>query len=203
VTVLDIAQIAAEALALLDEEGVTGFTMRALAKRLKVTPMALYHHVKDKAALATLVVNTAMKEFPDALPDGDWHEDMLQMARWTQQFTRAHPSVAELRRKYQVWTPEMIRMGERWVHMWQRAGLDTDRAMVAASLSGMLIVGYLSEGSFVGTLDLPGIETLATQRNSASPTDTPAEYDAAYELALRSVIAGVHAQMTASAVKPQ
>ena len=39
------------ALALLDEDGDTGLTMRALAARLGVTPMSLYHHVTDRAGL--------------------------------------------------------------------------------------------------------------------------------------------------------
>lgn len=43
-------EILSAALALLDEDGA-GFGMRALAARLGVTPMSLYHHVGDRAAL--------------------------------------------------------------------------------------------------------------------------------------------------------
>jgi len=39
------------ALALLDEDGDAGLTMRSLAARLGVTPMSLYHHVRDRAGL--------------------------------------------------------------------------------------------------------------------------------------------------------
>lgn len=39
------------ALALLDERGGQGLSMRALAARLGVTPMSLYHHVEDHAGL--------------------------------------------------------------------------------------------------------------------------------------------------------
>jgi AcrR family transcriptional regulator len=39
------------ALALLDEDGDAGLTMRTLAARLGVTPMSLYHHVTDRAGL--------------------------------------------------------------------------------------------------------------------------------------------------------
>lgn len=39
------------ALSLLDEEGEQALSMRALAARIKVTPMSLYHHVADRAAL--------------------------------------------------------------------------------------------------------------------------------------------------------
>lgn len=40
-----------QALALLDEGGGQGLTMRALAARLGVSPMSLYRHVGDRAAL--------------------------------------------------------------------------------------------------------------------------------------------------------
>jgi len=43
--------ILAAALALLDEDGGAGFGMRALAARLGITPMSLYHHVSDRAGL--------------------------------------------------------------------------------------------------------------------------------------------------------
>ena len=39
------------ALSLLDEEGEQALSMRAVAARLGVTPMSLYHHVADRAAL--------------------------------------------------------------------------------------------------------------------------------------------------------
>ncbi|MEW6760958.1 MAG: TetR/AcrR family transcriptional regulator [Pseudomonadota bacterium] len=39
------------ALSLLDEEGEQGLSMRAVAARIQVTPMSLYHHVADRAAL--------------------------------------------------------------------------------------------------------------------------------------------------------
>lgn len=43
--------ILAAALQLLDEGGGSGLTMRALATRLGVTPMGIYHHVKDRMGL--------------------------------------------------------------------------------------------------------------------------------------------------------
>lgn len=43
--------ILSTALALLDEGGGSGLSLRALAARLGVTPMSLYHHVGDHAGL--------------------------------------------------------------------------------------------------------------------------------------------------------
>src|SRR5712675_802271 len=102
---LDKDRIAAAALAVADKHGVDGFTMRAVADALGVTPMALYHHVQDKAALATLIVDTAIRKHPLPPTTGVWQEDCLAIARWMRQSTLKHPVVAQLRRAYNVWTP--------------------------------------------------------------------------------------------------
>ncbi len=44
-------EIIKTALQILDQDGPKGLSMRSLAERLKVTPMALYHHVSDRSAL--------------------------------------------------------------------------------------------------------------------------------------------------------
>ena len=43
--------IVKEALTLLEERGITGVSMRAIAQRLSVDPMSLYHYFPDKEAL--------------------------------------------------------------------------------------------------------------------------------------------------------
>jgi AcrR family transcriptional regulator len=56
------------ALALLDEDGDAGLTMRALAARLGVTPMSLYHHVTDRAGLLRALSD---RLYGGVLQDGD------------------------------------------------------------------------------------------------------------------------------------
>ena len=76
-------RIAAAALAVADAGGMSGFTMRAVADALGVTPMALYHHVKDKSALAALAGRRGDREQPLPQPTGEWANDLWTMARWT------------------------------------------------------------------------------------------------------------------------
>ena len=61
---LSAERIANAALELVDSEGVNAFTLRGVARRLNVTPMALYHHVADKEELAALVVDAVVKSVP-------------------------------------------------------------------------------------------------------------------------------------------
>jgi TetR/AcrR family transcriptional regulator, tetracycline repressor protein len=72
---LDRELIAVTAMELIKEVGVEKLTMRAVASRLHVSAMALYHHVEDKEELLRLVGDDVLGhiELPD--PDsGDWRE---------------------------------------------------------------------------------------------------------------------------------
>ena len=59
---INLDQVVAAAIELADEVGLAACTMRALADRVGVTPMALYRHLRDKEHLLELV--------PDALLAG-------------------------------------------------------------------------------------------------------------------------------------
>lgn len=56
-TAIDRDSILRAAFALLEEAGLDGMTMRALAKRLSVQAPALYWHVRDKAALMAMMAD--------------------------------------------------------------------------------------------------------------------------------------------------
>lgn len=59
---LSHARILAEALDLLDTEGFEGFTMRSLAVRIGVTPMAIYHHFQDRDGLIRALGNSVYED---------------------------------------------------------------------------------------------------------------------------------------------
>src|SRR4051794_1681150 len=61
---LDRAQIVRAALALLDEVGLDGLTMRHLAERLGVQAASLYRHVRDKEELLILLADEISGEIP-------------------------------------------------------------------------------------------------------------------------------------------
>ncbi|WAL97471.1 TetR/AcrR family transcriptional regulator C-terminal domain-containing protein [Streptomyces sp. Je 1-369] len=74
-TKLDRTRVARTALDLLNETGLEGLTLRAIAQRLDVKAPALYWHFKDKQALldemATEMMRRMAEDFLSA-PDPDW-----------------------------------------------------------------------------------------------------------------------------------
>jgi AcrR family transcriptional regulator len=188
---LDRDQIAAAALAVVDAKGVSGFTIRAIAQVMGVTPMALYHHVKNKADLARLVVSAAIKERPLAPLTGVWRDDMLVVARWSRQEVMRHPALGALHRVYPVNTPEIIAVAERWLHLWQQSGLDLRSAVRAAAASRIAIAGYAAEASALRNQKPPG-EDSAGPNAHVRMTFELEDPEATFDLAMRSLIDGLH-----------
>ena len=66
------------ALALLEEAGEKSLTMRALAARLGVTPMSLYHHLEDRAELLS---ELSGQVYTEVLSDSDGPSDHRRQIR--------------------------------------------------------------------------------------------------------------------------
>lgn len=195
---LNTQVIAAAAVSVLDERGIPGFTMRAVAEALSVTPMALYNHVPDKAGLAALIVNAAIDQYPPATPGGDWQEDLWAIARWMREGTRRHPALQELQQAYRIWTPAVCDIAERWVSLWRHSGLDLDQALLAASTSGLAISGLVDRESMYCDWAPPDQAILSSRPNAH--LFYWADYDPAqkFELGVRSIIEGLYAQLSST-----
>ena len=65
-------RVVEEAVALADESGLSALSMRALATRLGVEAMSLYHHVSSKDALLDAMVDAVFAEMHLPAAGGDW-----------------------------------------------------------------------------------------------------------------------------------
>jgi Transcriptional regulator len=68
------------ALRLADEQGLDAVTMHAVARRLQVTPMALYRHVDDKNALLDGLVEMLLTEYQLPRAEDEWDERLIALA---------------------------------------------------------------------------------------------------------------------------
>jgi AcrR family transcriptional regulator len=87
------------ALELADDKGLEAVSMRALAERTGVTPMALYPHVGSKAALldgmlGRVIGQLVADEGPALSPD--WRERLRMLLRGARQLAHRHPWAAAL-----------------------------------------------------------------------------------------------------------
>lgn len=80
-TALSAGQIAQEALALVDEEGMDAFSFRRLAKRLDCQAMSLYHYYGSKQHLTDAMVSICLSEIETPDPELPFREAMRRFAR--------------------------------------------------------------------------------------------------------------------------
>src|SRR3954454_10877753 len=79
------------ALAVADEGGLPGLTIRSLAQRLGAKPMSLYHHVANKDEILDGLVDLVFAEIELPEPSGDWRAEMTRRARSAVAVLRRHP----------------------------------------------------------------------------------------------------------------
>jgi len=96
------------ALALAEEEGLVAVSMRGVAARLGVTPMALYRHVGDKTGLLDGLVERLLDELPVPDPALPWRDRLRALADGTRDLARRHPDAFLLLLRRPAVTPASL-----------------------------------------------------------------------------------------------
>ncbi|MFD0550963.1 TetR/AcrR family transcriptional regulator [Streptomyces rectiviolaceus] len=98
---IDVDTIVGIARRILQEEGVAALSMRRVAKEVGTTPMALYHHVRDKDELLMLTLSGMAATVPrPELPD-DPRERLLTVS------VHMHGTLARM-----PWVVEVLSLGD-------------------------------------------------------------------------------------------
>jgi len=82
------------ALAIADQDGIDAVTFRRLAETLGVTPMALYHHIRDKDHLLDLMASRLLGDLDVGPPDDDtpWQKSLRAIGQRFLALVEAHPA---------------------------------------------------------------------------------------------------------------
>ncbi|MER7544009.1 TetR/AcrR family transcriptional regulator [Actinomadura sp.] len=78
---------------LAEERGLDAVSMRGVADRLGVTPMALYRYVGGKQGLLDGLVERLIRELPDDDPALPWQDRLRAIGAGIRQVARRHPQV--------------------------------------------------------------------------------------------------------------
>ncbi|MBY8861637.1 TetR/AcrR family transcriptional regulator C-terminal domain-containing protein [Nocardia sp. CA2R105] len=97
---LNRQRVVEEAVALLDENGLDGVSLRKLAQRLGVQAPTLYWHIRNKAALITALAEAILtEEFADLRPPDPaepWQRWLTELATRLRRALLAHPDGARV-----------------------------------------------------------------------------------------------------------
>lgn len=174
-------EVAAAALALVDEEGLDGLSMRRLAQRLGVGTMTLYGYFASKDDLLQAVVEAAATEAPPPPVEGDWQDRLRTIAwRWRRGLER-HPALVELRLRRPILTPGALKATEAGLQALLDAGFDTAAAARGFRTLFLYVFGFVT---FSETAPGPATRNRIDAAFAAlAPEEYPAVTSAPAELA--------------------
>jgi TetR/AcrR family transcriptional regulator, tetracycline repressor protein len=164
------AAIVQAALDLLDEAGMDGLTVRALAARLGVQAPALYWHVRNKQALLDEMgtriwrqIGDAMAELPASLP---WHEVMATYAATVRTGLLGHRDGAKAFSGTTLTDPAVIRRQEITLENLVRQGFTLENAVRGLLLLNNFTIGFCIEEQSVRQLAASGDERASLARRA-------------------------------------
>jgi AcrR family transcriptional regulator len=137
----------ARALEVGDKEGLEAVSLRRLAADFKVTPMALYRHVRDKQDLVNAMTEVVMEDFDleaGIRPSMTWTDRLRRaMANFKEQMD-ARPLTLSLSIAYSGdGPPAFWRMTEVLLGILTEAGFSRRQAIVLIRVVSNLLSGYL------------------------------------------------------------
>jgi AcrR family transcriptional regulator len=142
-------RIVEAALELLDEKGMEGITVRALAARLDVQAPALYWHVRNKQMLLDEMATVVMRRVVEALstvpPTVGWRDALAAYARILRTEYLRHRDGARVFSGTRVSEPDVVRAKEPWLARLTEAGFPLSGADDALDLVTAFVVGFVIE----------------------------------------------------------
>lgn len=143
--VLDHDQVVAVALELLDEVGLDGFTMRALADRLGTFPNTVYWHVGNRDRVLALVVDKALSHIAVPAPTQvDWQDWLTLAAHEYRRVLHAHPNTAALVASHVLVSPPTLGLVEAVLSVLASAGYTGSALTHAYNAFVGSLVGWVS-----------------------------------------------------------
>ncbi|HEY5630037.1 MAG TPA: TetR/AcrR family transcriptional regulator C-terminal domain-containing protein [Candidatus Limnocylindrales bacterium] len=162
----------AEALRIVDAEGIDALSVRRLAEALGVTPMALYWHVRDKAELLELVGQAVIAGVaaPGRLPD--WRDDLRAVHLAMLDGFLRHPNATDVLAGRARFGEAGLRLFERILGTLLEAGFDPEAAFDAYQSLYLFTLGFMTTAVRTAEFrqgQLDGLRYMATLPTSVYP----------------------------------
>jgi AcrR family transcriptional regulator len=186
---LDRSRIVAEAIAFVDEHGLTQLTMRRLGDQLGVEAMSLYRYVSGREDLLDAMVDQTLSGLDNdphlrLLPTDGWQAYLQRLAHGVRDIALAHPQVFPLvasRHPDAPWLRPPLRsldLVEAFLEALVDRGFSDDAAVAAyrafsSFLLGQLLLEVSARGADTGPAQEPLAEAgaRAADRHGADPGD--------------------------------
>lgn len=195
-------RIVQNALSLLDAEGKEAFSMRKLASKLSVDPMAVYYHFTNKSDLMHAVMQSMLEECEVPEPGVNWQQDVRNLCSILRQAARDHPGAFRVYETYDKWLPAEHRLHEAFLSTLRKAGFSPKSAVQAVRVL-LAYTEAVAVDEISGWLDPENREVLAESLNTGSYPNlsdlidefTTVDPDAEFEFGLNILIGGLEKEI--------
>lgn len=204
---LDRTRVADTALKLLNETGLDGLTLRAIARELDVKAPALYWHFKDKQALLDEMATEMYRRMVAGTPldpDDTWQDRLLKSNRGLRTALLGYRDGAKVFSGSRFTGLVHVEQMEDSLRLFTASGFTLPQAVRATSTTYLYTLGFVTEEQ--GVEPLPGdrregfdVAERARQMadyplSAAAGAEIFADYERHFEEGLAVVIAGIEAR---------
>ncbi|SDM56356.1 TetR/AcrR family transcriptional regulator C-terminal domain-containing protein [Allokutzneria albata] len=203
-------KVLAAALALVEENGVQGLSMRKLAAAVGVEAMSLYNHVPNKDAVIDGIAELVIRGMVLPEPTGDWKNDLRGLADAFRTAATRYPHAAGLVLTRQLGSDASLAGTDAALSVLRGAGFGAEEAVHALRAVLAFLVGtVLREVESGPAFDGDDPEAVAHRRAElvASPFPALAEsapflascdHDREYEFGLELLLTALETRRTQS-----
>ncbi|MGW2718153.1 TetR/AcrR family transcriptional regulator [Streptomyces sp. NPDC001492] len=204
---LDRQRVADTALKLLNEVGLDGLSLRAIAKELDVKAPALYWHFKDKQALLDEMATEMYRRMVAGAaldPDDTWQERTAKTCRGLREALLGYRDGAKVYSGARFTGTDHAREMEENLRLFTAAGFTLAQAVRANQTAYAFTIGFVTEEQGVRPLPDERREGYGVDERARMLADFPLaaavgtelfeDYDRHFEEGLALIIAGVEAR---------
>jgi len=142
------------AIAIADAGGIAALTIRALADKLGVKPMSVYHHVANKDEILDGIVDLVFSEIDLPTTGGDWRTEIRRRATSARAVLRRHSWAIGLMESRTSPGPATLRHHDAVIATLRGAGFSVEMTAHAYALLDAYVYGFALQES-----SLPFTET--------------------------------------------
>ena len=181
---------------LVADSGWDDLSLRAVAARLSVTPMALYRHVPDSTALMEAVLDEIASDLPDVIDSGDIARDLDAWSRSLLRYLRHYPGLAGHLLVHWFEIEPVLRRIDALLALVGRHGFEDFEAVAVTNAVFTYVLmraeaerQVRSAGAVTRSLDESALELPHLAR--VADHYTTAEFDAHFDFGLEALLIGM------------
>lgn len=153
---------------LLQQEGISGFSMRKLAKSVDITVSSLYYHFESKEALFHDMIDQACEKIVYPIDEKEWDMRLIKYAENILNILDEYDQLAQLLMIYPPMSSNYGKLMDNLLKIIERLNLSDSHKLY--------IINYYLNYIFTFKLDSQNVKNNEKEGNGFSECDTPYLY---------------------------